>query len=82
MELSWFVCESNKDSAAFIFVYDRPLKTKTSLKRGQDPYTMVVEPKLLTRHISPKRTFDSSGNSTPYVLYEDKIVETLPVDSV
>ena len=61
-----------------LFVYDRPLKTKTSLKRGKDPYTMVVEPKLLTLHISPKRVFDEQGNSTPYVLYDNKIVESLP----
>ena len=70
------------DKPFILFVYDRPMKTKTSLKRGKDPYTMIIEPKLLTRHVTPKRTFFSNGNSAPYVLKNNEIVESIAIDSV
>ena len=56
------------DQPFILFIYDRPMKTKTSLKKNKDPYSMIIEPKLLTRHVTPKRTFDVSGNSAPFVL--------------
>jgi hypothetical protein len=58
------------DKPFILFVYDRPIKTKTSLKVGRNPYTMSIQQKLLTRHVTPKRTFDSCGNSEPFVLDE------------
>ena len=59
---------SDLDKPFILFVYDHPIKTKTSLRSGRPVYTMGIHPKLLTRHISPKRTFDEEGNSTPFVL--------------
>ena len=56
------------DKPFILFIYDRPMKTKTSLKKNKDPYSMLIEPKLLTRHVTPKRTFDECGNSEPFVL--------------
>ena len=61
------------DKPFILFVYDRPMKTKTSLKKNKLPYSMIIEPKLLTRHVTPKRIFDDSGNSTPFELI---LVET------
>ena len=56
------------DKPFILFIYDRPLKTKSALKQNKDAYTMTIQPKLLTRHITPKRLFDKSGNSTPFEL--------------
>ena len=56
------------DKSYILFVNDRPIKTKTSLKKNKLPYSMIIEPKLLTRHITPKRYFDERGNSAPFVL--------------
>lgn len=58
------------DKPFILFIYDSPVKTKTSLRKGVNPYSMGIQPKLLTRHVSPKRTFDEKGNSKPFVLFE------------
>jgi hypothetical protein len=58
------------DTPFLLFVYDRPIKTKSSLKAGIDPYSMTIQPKLLTRHVSPKRMFDACGNSAPFIHVE------------
>jgi len=58
------------DKNFILFVYDRPLKTKTALKRNKDAYTMTIIPKMLTRHASPKRIFNKDGSSIPIVLNE------------